>query len=99
MRSMPPDGTARRRPLTGAPEAEAGAALQHQLSAVRERNYRAWLQDLQRLPQRLPNGPAGGSPDACQASFLAPVPHPFGDGHQLVSRLRAHRVAQERCPC
>jgi hypothetical protein len=41
--------------FTGAPEAEAKAALQHQLSAGREHNYKAWLQDLQHLRQRLPN--------------------------------------------
>ncbi|HEX3521540.1 MAG TPA: hypothetical protein VHT52_05575 [Stellaceae bacterium] len=40
---------------TGGSEAEAQAALQHQLSAGREHNYKAWLQDLQRLPQRLSN--------------------------------------------
>jgi len=41
--------------FTDAPEAEAKAALQHQLSAGREHNYKAWLQDLQHLRQRLPN--------------------------------------------
>ena len=41
--------------FTGAPEAEAKAGLQHQLSAGREHNYKAWLQDLQHLRQRLPN--------------------------------------------
>jgi hypothetical protein len=41
--------------FTGAPEGEAKAALQHQLSAGHEHNYKAWLQDLQHLRQRLPN--------------------------------------------
>lgn len=40
---------------TGASEAEARAQLQHQIAAGREHNYKAWLQDFQRLPQRLPD--------------------------------------------
>lgn len=40
---------------TGASETDAKAALQHQRSATREHGYKAWLQDLQRLPKRLLN--------------------------------------------
>jgi hypothetical protein len=53
--------------FTGAPEAEAKAALQHQLSTGREHNYKAWLQDLQHLRQRLPNERGLDHPARCRA--------------------------------
>lgn len=70
---------------TGGSEAEARAALQHQLSAGREHNYKTWLQDFARLPQRLPN--ERGLDHPAVASNVAILPN---EGQPTLDRSRAY---------